>query len=114
MGLALPDCPAVSLGRPGIYRFEAQWDKPESHVYVNLFNNKWNTNFRSFWQGRLRVRVRLWAIDQYKNESELTTPVMNALSPMLTGMCNYGKGKLDRFGLTGDTDFLQFRLQWQL
>ncbi len=25
---------------------------------------------------------------------------------------NYGQGKLDRFGITGDTDFLQFRLQW--
>ena len=26
---------------------------------------------------------------------------------------NYGQGSLDRFGLDGDTDFLQFRLQWQ-
>ncbi len=26
---------------------------------------------------------------------------------------NYGQGRLDRFGLKGDTDFLQFRLQWQ-
>ena len=26
---------------------------------------------------------------------------------------NYGQGRLDRFGLNGDTDFLQFRLQWQ-
>jgi phosphate-selective porin len=26
---------------------------------------------------------------------------------------NYGQGTLDRFGLSGDTDFLQFRLQWQ-
>jgi alpha-mannosidase len=94
MGLALPDCPAISLGRPGIYRFTDQWDKPDAHVYVNLFNNKWNTNFRSFWQGRLSARVRLWAIDPYDNESELTTPVMNTLSPMPTGMCNYGKGKL--------------------
>jgi phosphate-selective porin OprO/OprP len=26
---------------------------------------------------------------------------------------NYGQGRLDRCGLKGDTDFLQFRLQWQ-
>jgi len=26
---------------------------------------------------------------------------------------NYGQGRLDRFGLKGDTDFLQSRLQWQ-
>jgi len=27
---------------------------------------------------------------------------------------NYGQGNLYRFGLDGETDFLQFRLQWQL
>jgi phosphate-selective porin OprO/OprP len=27
---------------------------------------------------------------------------------------NYGQGKLNRFGLNGKTDFLQFRLQWQM
>lgn len=94
MGIALPDCPAVSLGVPGIYRFEPQWDKPNSHVYVNLFNNKWNTNFRSFWQGNLTVRARLWAIDQYAAEKDLTTPVTETLTPLLAGMCNYGKGSL--------------------
>ena len=26
---------------------------------------------------------------------------------------NYGQGRLDRFGLNGDTNFLQFRVQWQ-
>jgi len=25
---------------------------------------------------------------------------------------NYGQGTLDRFGIIGDTEFLQFRLQW--
>jgi Glycosyl hydrolases family 38 N-terminal domain len=94
MGIALPDCPAVSLGVPGIYRFQAQWDKPKSHVYVNLFNNKWNTNFRSFWQGNLTVRARLWAIDQYAAEKDLTTPIAETLTPLLAGMCNYGKGRL--------------------
>lgn len=94
MGIALPDCPAVSLGKPGIYRFEGQWNKPDSHVYVNLFNNKWNTNFRSFWQGNLTIRARLWAISQYATEKDLTTPVTEMLTPMLTGMCNYRKGNL--------------------
>jgi len=93
-GIALPDCPAVSLGTPGIYRFEGQWDGPKSHVYVNLFNNKWNTNFRSFWQGNLTVRARLWAIDQYAAEKDLTTPLTETLVPMLTGMCNYVRGSL--------------------
>jgi phosphate-selective porin OprO/OprP len=29
-------------------------------------------------------------------------------------MANYGKSKLDRFSTSGNTDFLQFRMQWQL
>jgi len=93
-GIALPDCPAVSLGTPGSYRFEGQWDKPDSHVYVNLFNNQWNTNFRSFWQGNLTIHARLWAIDRYAAEKDLTTPLTEALAPLLTGMCNYGTGSL--------------------
>ncbi|MBN2130646.1 MAG: hypothetical protein JW741_14180, partial [Sedimentisphaerales bacterium] len=94
MGMALLDCPAVSLGAPGIYRYENNWDQPNSYVYVNLFNNKWNTNFRSFWQGNLTARIRLWAIDQYAPERDLTTPLTEALTPMLTGMCNYVRGSL--------------------
>ncbi|MEN6424126.1 MAG: hypothetical protein ABFE13_02090 [Phycisphaerales bacterium] len=94
LGIALPDCPAVSLGTPGSYRFEGQWGKPKSHVYVNLFNNQWNTNFRSFWQGNLTVRVRLWAIDRYAAEKDLTTPLTETLVPLLTGMCNWGTGSL--------------------
>jgi len=94
VGIGLPDCPAVSLGRPGIYRFAGKWDAPQAHVYVNLFNNKWNTNFRSFWSGDLTARVRLWAIDQYDNQRHLTTPVAHTLSPLLTGLSNYTAGEL--------------------
>jgi alpha-mannosidase len=94
VGVALPDCPAVSLGTPGSYRFIAQWDRPKSHVYVNLFNNQWNTNFRSFWQGDLTVRARLWTIDRYAPEKNLTTPLTETLTPLLAGACNYGTGAL--------------------
>lgn len=94
VGIALPDCPAVSLGTPGSYRFIARWDRPKSHVYVNLFNNQWNTNFRSFWQGDLMVRARLWTIDRYAPEKDLITPLTETLTPLLAGMCNYGTGAL--------------------
>ena len=90
----MPDCPAISLGRPGIYRFESEWKRPDSHVYVNLFNNKWNTNFRSFWQGNISVGVRLWTIEKYEAEKDITTPITETLTPLLTGLCNYVKGDL--------------------
>jgi len=94
MGVCSPDAPAVSLGEPGIYRFKGEWAKPKSSVYIHLFNNKWNTNFRSFWNGEFSARVRLWPIAHFEPERDLVTPSEETLSPMLTGLSNYQPGQL--------------------
>ncbi|HOW68705.1 MAG TPA: hypothetical protein PK256_25790, partial [Verrucomicrobiota bacterium] len=92
VGLCSPDAPALSLGEPGIYKFKGKWTNPKSSIYVHLFNNKWNTNFRSFWEGDLSVRVRLWPITGYTAERDLVTPSEETLAPMLTGLSNYKAG----------------------
>ena len=94
VGLCSPDAPALSLGEPGIYKFKGQWPNPGSSVYVHLFNNKWNTNFRSFWSGEFSVRVRLWPIAKFEPEKDLVTPSEETLAPMLTGLANYKPGVL--------------------
>ena len=94
VGLCSPDAPALSLGEPGAYRFEGQWPNPKSWVYVHLFNNQWNTNFRSFWSGEFSARVRLWPITEFDPERDLVTPSEETLSPMLTGLSNYQAGTL--------------------
>jgi hypothetical protein len=94
VGLCSPDAPALSLGEPGIYRFQGQWPAPKASVYVHLFNNKWNTNFRSFWNGEFSARVRLWPIAKFNPESDLVTPSEEVLAPMLTGLSNYKAGPL--------------------
>jgi alpha-mannosidase len=94
VGVCSPDAPAVSLGEPGIYQFKAQWPSPQSSVYVHLFNNKWNTNFRSFWSGDFSVRVRLWLINRFDAERDLVTPSEEMLAPLLTGLGNYKAGTL--------------------
>jgi alpha-mannosidase len=94
VGLCSPDAPALSLGEPGIYKFKGKWPSPKSSVYVHLFNNKWNTNFRSFWSGQFSARVRLWPIAKFDAEKDLVTPSEETLSPMLTGLCNYKAGQL--------------------
>jgi hypothetical protein len=94
VGLCSPDAPALSLGKPGIYQFESKWPAPKSSVYVHLFNNKWNTNFRSFWNGGFSARVRLWPIAKFDPEKDLVTPSEETLAPMLTGLCNYKAGTL--------------------
>ena len=92
VGLCSPDAPALSLGEPGIYKFKGQWPNPKSSVYVHLFNNKWNTNFRSFWNGEFSARVRLWPIAKFDAEKDLVTPSEETLAPMLTGLSNYKAG----------------------
>lgn len=94
VGVCSPDAPAVSLGEPGIYRFAGQWTRPGSSVYVHLFNNQWNTNFRSFWSGQFSARVRLWPITGFDAERDLVTPSEETLGPMLTGLSNYRAGLL--------------------
>ena len=94
VGLCSPDAPALSLGEPGIYQFKASWPRPKSSVYVHLFNNKWNTNFRSFWSGSFSARVRLWPIARFDAEKDLVTPSEETLAPLLTGLANGKAGSL--------------------
>ena len=94
VGVCSPDAPALSLGEPGIYKFKGKWSNPKSSVYVHLFNNKWNTNFRSFWNGEFSARVRLWPIGKFDAEKDLVTPSEETLAPMLTGLSNYKAGQL--------------------
>jgi len=94
VGLCSPDAPALSLGEPGIYKFKGQWPAPKPSVYVHLFNNKWNTNFRSFWNGDFSARVRLWPIAKFEAGKDLVMPSEETLAPMLTGLGNYKAGAL--------------------
>jgi alpha-mannosidase len=94
VGLCSPDAPALSFGEPGIYKFKGKWPSPKASVYLHLFNNKWNTNFRSFWSGEFSARVRLWPIARFDRERDLVTPSEETLLPMLTGLCNYQAGPL--------------------
>lgn len=94
MGLCSPDAPALSLGEPGICQFKPRWPAPKSAVYVHLFNNQWNTNFRSCWSGDFRARVRLWPIAHFAAAADLVTPSEETLAPMLTGLGNGKAGAL--------------------
>jgi alpha-mannosidase len=94
VGLCSPDAPALSLGEPGSYKFSGVWRNPKSSVYVHLYNNQWNTNFRSFWTGDFSARVRLWLIDKYDAGKDLVAPSEETLAPLLAGLCNYKPGNL--------------------
>lgn len=94
VGICSPDAPALSLGEPGIYRFADRWPGPRARVYIHLFNNKWNTNFRSFWSGDFCARVRLWPIAKFDGAKDLVAPSDETLAPLLAGLCNCKAGSL--------------------
>ena len=82
VGLCPIDTPAVSLGEPGIMKYSRRYVPTTARVYVNLFNNQWHTNFRSWWGGSLSSRVRLWSVANYQAGPALYTPSMEARVPL--------------------------------
>jgi hypothetical protein len=62
VGMCMLDSPLVSLGEPGLWKFSMHYVPTRARVFVNLYNNQWNTNFPLWVQGTWKSRVRIWAI----------------------------------------------------
>lgn len=87
-GIALcsNDAPLVSIGKPGIWKFDKganafQPEKPT--VFLNLFNNQWDTNYPTWNGGDWSASVRLWSISSADYEKSLVTPSKEVRSPLL-------------------------------
>ena len=82
MGLCAVDCPLVSLGRPGSWRYSRDYVPTSPVVFVQLYNNQVSTNFQQWIAGSWTARVRLWAVDKYDSEASLVTPAAEARVPL--------------------------------
>lgn len=89
-GLNTPDAPAVSLERPGLYRFSGDFIPQKPDVFVNLFNTQWGTNFAEWVEGHLSAKVYLWSVDNYTNGPSLITPTEETRVPL---MASYSDGE---------------------
>ncbi len=80
------DHPLVSLDRPGCWKASkdaAEFTPARPVVYVNLYNNQWNTNFRYWYPGTWSSRVRLWTFDRNTPASAtLAIPALEARNPL--------------------------------
>ena len=79
------DHPLVSLDTPGIWKFSLDFVPKKPLVFLNLYNNQWNTNYRYWYSGTWSSRVRLWFGDQ------LAVPALETMMP-LVAWANSGTG----------------------
>lgn len=96
-GVALSpmDSPLISLGEPGLWKFSLDHEPKIPSVFVNVYNNMWNTNFPLWQEGTWSEKVRIWAVD--KQTSTVPNLVQNsweARLPLLTGIAEGEAGKL--------------------
>ncbi len=56
------DHPLVSLDMPGCWKFSNDFVPQKPVIYLNLYNNQWNTNFRYWYPGTWSSRVRVWIL----------------------------------------------------
>lgn len=95
VGICPLDAPAMVMGDLKFMHYAPEYEHPQSHFYLNLYNNRWNTNFTSFWSGNLTSEVRLWVNPkQADNEAGLITPSWEARLPLQVGIATSPAGKL--------------------
>ena len=86
------DHPLVSLERPGCWKFSKAFVPQKPVVFVNLFNNQWNTNFRLWNGGTWTSRVRIWAVD--RADADFVSPSLEARYPLQAVFADGAAGKL--------------------
>ncbi|MCL4179764.1 MAG: hypothetical protein KJ072_18710 [Verrucomicrobia bacterium] len=100
------DHPLVALDRPGCWQSSKdakEFTPKKPVVYLNLYNNQWNTNFRYWYPGTWSSRVRLWTFDATTPpDAVMATPALEARNPLLAATVTGNGDKLpsERSGLT--------------
>lgn len=82
------DSPLVSLDTPGLWWWTMDFVPRTPTVFVNLYNNKWNTNFPLWQEGSWSERVRFWPA------GEVAVRGWEARVPLLTATADGPAGSL--------------------
>lgn len=97
------DHPLISLDRPGCWKFSSDFVPKKPVVYINLYNNQWNTNYRYWYPGTWSSHVRIWTFDKTSSKDEfIATPALEARNPLQGQILEDKKGPLpaQQTGLT--------------
>jgi len=89
------DHPLISLDTPGCWEFSLDFVPKKPVVFLNLYNNQWNTNYRYWYPGTWSSRVRLWIFTaDTPTECRLSVPSIEARIPLLAAVANSPAGRL--------------------
>lgn len=95
VGICPLDSPLVSLDEPGLWQFSLHFIPKHARVFINLYNNQWDTNFPLWQDGSWSSRIRVWVVrGKHDDEKNLITPSWNARSPLVAAFANEPAGRL--------------------
>lgn len=94
VGVCAIDAPLLSFGEPGLWKYDYDYFPKKATVFVNLYNNMWNTNFPYWTEGSWSERVRIWGIKQGEKPTEnLAVKSWEARVPLMA-VSTSGTGKV--------------------
>lgn len=96
MALCPLDSPLVSLEMPGLWRWSIDFVPKKASVFVNLYNNMWNTNFPLWQDGSWSSRVRFWPLRDENVHEELAVKSWEARLPLLAASADGLAGPLQK------------------
>ncbi|SMC78548.1 glycoside hydrolase family 38 N-terminal domain-containing protein [Pedobacter nyackensis] len=92
VGICPIDAPLLSFGEPGLWKYDYDYFPKQPSVFVNLYNNMWNTNFPYWTEGSWSERVRIWGIKKGEKATEnLAIQSWEARTPLMA-VAATGKG----------------------
>ncbi|NLU90636.1 DUF5054 domain-containing protein [Chitinophaga sp. Ak27] len=95
MALSPIDAPLVSMGEPGLWKYSLDYVPKVPSVFINLYNNMWNTNFRLWQDGSWSERVRVWPVNPGSSVTDnLSQNAWEARLPLLTAVADGEAGNM--------------------
>lgn len=82
VGICSPDAPAVSLDRPGLWKYSQDFVPQRANAFFNVYNNQWSTNFTEWIEGSWSTRFTIWPIKDYSHECAVVTPSVENCVPL--------------------------------